>query len=163
MAASVYQLTSQLGQQLIQRSWQLVTAESCTGGGIAQQITEVPGSSAWYERGFVTYSNISKHEMLGVSPLTLEKYGAVSSQTAKEMVEGALAHSHADLGVAVTGVAGPGGGTLNKPVGTVYIAWQVKSQSSDCGVFHFSGDRSAIRQQTVYQALQILSHQLADY
>ena len=124
MDKCIYELAESLGLLLQTKEWQLALAESCTGGGISQAVTEVPGSSAWFDRGFVTYSNAAKEDMLGVQTLTLERFGAVSEETALEMVMGALAHSQANLAVAVTGIAGPGGGTREKPVGTVYIACQ---------------------------------------
>jgi nicotinamide-nucleotide amidase len=130
----------------------VASAESCTGGGIAAALTDVPGSSAWFDRGFVTYSNQAKQDMLGVSPETLLRYGAVSRETVIEMVRGALARSPAQLGVAVSGVAGPGGGTRDKPVGTVWIAW---ATANDVAAVHrlFPGDRAAVRAATVDLAL----------
>ena len=135
----------------------IVTAESCTGGWIAQVITEIAGSSAWFDRGFVTYSNTAKIEMLGVKKETLETYGAVSAQTAEEMANGALSHSSADSAIAVTGIAGPDGGSADKPVGTVFIAWAYKNQPSKVIKKHFNGTRHQIRAQTVKAALQGLT------
>lgn len=132
----------------------LATAESCTGGWIAQVLTSVPGSSRWFERGFVTYSNMSKRELLGVKTDTLVRFGAVSEQTARAMAEGALAHSHADMAVAVTGIAGPGGGTPEKPVGTVCFAWAQREQPTFSITRHFSGDREEIRRRSVAAAIE---------
>lgn len=136
------------------RGWMLVCAESCTGGGIAAAITDIAGSSQWFDRGFVTYTNQAKQDMLGVSSQTLEHEGAVSEATVKEMVAGALLHSQAQIAVAVSGIAGPGGGTPDKPVGTVCLAWQVKGEQPVVNTKHFSGDRAAVREQSVETALQ---------
>ncbi len=134
----------------------LATAESCTGGMIGAALTDVAGSSDYFERGFITYSNESKHELLGVSSDILRSHGAVSAETAAEMVAGALHRSHADIAVAVTGIAGPGGGSIEKPVGTVYIGWGLRGLP--CVTMHhlFDGDRAAVRQQTVEAAIQHL-------
>ena len=150
-------IADQTGQRLKSKGLMIVTAESCTGGWIAQVITEIAGSSAWFERGFVTYSNLSKTEMLGVKNETLETYGAVSAQTAIEMVNGALIHSIADCAIAVTGIAGPDGGSAEKPVGTVFIAWTYKNQPSKVIKKQFNGSRHEIRIQTVKAALQGLT------
>jgi len=131
----------------------LVTAESCTGGGVAYAVTMVPGSSEWFERGFVTYTYISKREMLGVSADTLAQHGAVSEATVREMVHGSLAKSHAQIGVAVSGTAGPSGGTPDKPVGTVCFAWAMKSGECRAETRRFSGDREAVRRLSVEHAL----------
>lgn len=155
MAPSISQTyTEQLGNQLIAHKLMLVTAESCTGGGLAEMITQVPGSSAWFERGFVTYSNDAKREMLGVDHDTLENFGAVSEQTACAMVEGALSHSHAQVAVAITGIAGPDGGTEEKPVGTVCLAWYREGHQVQSAKVHFEGDRKQVRQQACLLALQ---------
>ena len=154
MNQDVYQLAKALGQKLSAKHWQLVLAESCTGGGIAQAVTDVAGSSAWFDRGFVTYSNAAKVEMLGVKQNTLNSFGAVSAETALEMVAGALTHSHADLAFAVTGIAGPDGGSKEKPVGTVFIAWQLRGLAGYCVKQHFSGDRLAVRRQVIVFCLQ---------
>lgn len=157
----IFELAVEIGKQLKARHWQLALAESCTGGGIAQAVTDVSGSSAWFDRGFVTYSNAAKVEMLGVKQATLNSYGAVSSETAMEMAAGALNHSAADLAVAVTGIAGPDGGTMDKPVGTVFIAWQLRGRDGVCVKQHFSGDRIEIRRQVIVfclqQAVQLVS------
>ncbi|MDD1606140.1 MAG: CinA family protein [Methylococcaceae bacterium] len=154
MDAELVALATQLGQCLKANGRMIATAESCTGGGIAQIITEVSGSSAWFDRGFVTYSNLSKVQMLAVNPATLEKYGAVSEQISVEMVMGALAHSTADCAVAVTGIAGPDGGSLEKPVGTVFIAWCYKNETAKVIRKHYLGNRHQIRTQTVKTALE---------
>jgi nicotinamide-nucleotide amidase len=137
---------------LIENQWQLATAESCTGGLIAGLCTDLPGSSAWLERGFVTYSNAAKSEMLGVDPALIATHGAVSEPVARAMAEGAIRHSAAQVALAVTGIAGPGGGSASKPVGTVWFAW-----SSPLGlaseIQHFEGDRSAVRIQAARHSL----------
>ena len=123
MDKELYELAAQVGAALKVRGLALATAESCTGGWIGEAVTAVPGSSEWYERGFITYTNVAKREMLGVAAATLDRSGAVSLETVKQMVTGALANSHAQIAIAVSGVAGPSGGTPAKPVGTVCIAW----------------------------------------
>jgi nicotinamide-nucleotide amidase len=153
MENELFELAQQLGRLLASKGKKIATAESCTGGWIAQMITEVPGSSAWFDRGFVTYSNAAKMQMLDVKPETLEKYGAVSAQTATEMVTGALAHSDADCAIAVTGIAGPDGGTTKKPVGTVFIAWLNKNEGVKVVQQKLTGNRHQIRVQTVKIAL----------
>lgn len=132
----------------------LATAESCTGGWVAKTCTDLAGSSAWFQGGAVTYSNGLKQSMLGVTATTLEHHGAVSRECALEMVAGALARLDATIGVAVTGIAGPSGGTPDKPVGTVWIAWQRRGGAARVEGFHFEGDRDAVRRQTVAQALE---------
>jgi nicotinamide-nucleotide amidase len=151
---TLYQLAEKVGQALGKRGVMLATAESCTGGGVSEAITRVPGSSDWFERGFVTYTYISKREMLGVNPDTLGRHGAVSEATAREMVTGALAHSHAQVAVAVSGTAGPGGGTPDKPVGTVCFAWGIKDGTLTSETGHFAGDRESVRKQSVEHALE---------
>jgi nicotinamide-nucleotide amidase len=146
-------LTQSLAALLIENEYQLATAESCTGGWIAKSCTDLAGSSMWFERGFVTYSNQAKIEQLAVSNLTLEQYGAVSQQTAEQMALGALNHSTANISVSVTGIAGPTGGSVEKPVGTVWVAWADKNTVSSAQ-YHFLGDREAVRIQTVIAALQ---------
>lgn len=140
----------------------LVTAESCTGGWLGQAVTSVAGSSAWYERGFITYSNLSKCEMLGVQQTTLDQYGAVSPQTAQEMVLGALSRSHAQVGVSITGIAGPDGGTAMKPVGMICFAWATSDGRVRQETRFFKGDRDTIRQLSVAAALQGVVHLLTD-
>jgi len=137
-------LAESLGRALKARNASLVTAESCTGGGAAEAVTAIAGSSEWFERGFVTYSNAAKEEMLGVRARTLEQHGAVSEETAREMALGALAHSRGTLAVAITGIAGPTGGTAAKPVGTVCFAWASRSGALRSETRHFSGDREAL-------------------
>jgi nicotinamide-nucleotide amidase len=154
MDNALFDLAEHLGQRLMAKGHKIATAESCTGGWIAQAITEIPGSSAWFDRGFVTYSNNAKVQMLDVSPCTLAQYGAVSAETATEMVAGALANSEADWAVAVTGIAGPDGGSEEKPVGTVYVAWQGKAGDSKVERLQLSGNRHQIREQTVINALE---------
>jgi nicotinamide-nucleotide amidase len=136
------------------RHLMLATAESCTGGWISEAVTMVPGSSDWFERGFVTYTYVSKREMLGVKEATLGRHGAVAEEVVREMVEGALAHSHAQIAVAVSGVAGPGGGTPEKPVGTVCFAWARMGGVVRSETKRYSGDRESVRRQSVEQALR---------
>ena len=147
------ELARKVGERLKAAGEQLVTAESCTGGWVAQAVTAIAGSSDWFERGFVTYSNASKEELLGVRAATLERHGAVSEETAREMAQGALARSNGSLALAVTGIAGPGGGSPDKPVGTVCFAWgrgkKVRTETR-----HFSGDRDSVRRQSVLHALE---------
>ena len=142
-----------MGERLKAARAQLVTAESCTGGWVAQAVTAIAGSSDWFERGFVTYSNASKEELLGVRAATLERHGAVSEETAREMVQGALARSNGSLALAVTGIAGPGGGSPDKPVGTVCFAWG-HGKAVITETRHFSGDRDSVRRQSVLHALE---------
>ena len=152
-------LAEQLGAALLQRGEWLTVAESCTGGWLAQSVTAIAGSSAWFERGFVTYSNAAKVEMLGVPETTLARHGAVSEATARAMAQGALLHSKADWAVAITGIAGPGGGSPEKPVGTVCFAWAGKEFGCEAQRVHFSGDRAAVREQAVAHALNgLLAH-----
>ena len=147
-------LAQKLGDALQQKDWHLVTAESCTGGWIAKVVTDVAGCSAWFERGFITYSNQAKRDMLGVDAAVLDRWGAVSEQTVLAMVAGALDNSSAKLAVAVSGIAGPDGGSADKPVGTVYIAWGGMEVVSHARLFQFKGDRKTIRAQAVIAALQ---------
>jgi nicotinamide-nucleotide amidase len=147
---------NELGAALRARGMKLATAESCTGGMIGAALTDVAGSSNYFERGFITYSNESKHELLGVSADILRSHGAVSAETAAEMVAGALHHSRADIAVAVTGIAGPGGGSAEKPVGTVYIGWGVRGQPCVTAHHLFDGDRADVRRQTVDAAIHHL-------
>lgn len=147
-------LAQQVGAQLQSQSLMLATAESCTGGWIAKVVTDTAGSSAWFERGFITYSNTAKQDMLGVRAETLRQHGAVSEATVVEMAEGALRNSRAQLSVAVSGIAGPGGGTASKPVGRVYFAWSQAGAPTVVAVENFSGDRDSIRRQTVIRALR---------
>jgi nicotinamide-nucleotide amidase len=146
-------LAAQVGGLLKSHGLMLATAESCTGGGVAQAITEVAGSSAWFERGFITYSNLSKQQMLGVREATLKQHGAVSEMTVREMVAGALANSAAQVALAVSGIAGPDGGTADKPVGTVWFAWGVKNGETHAQRHQLSGNRAEVRNQAVHIAL----------
>ena len=150
---ALIELADRVGRVLRQRQWLLTTAESCTGGWVAQVVTSVSGSSEWFDRGFVTYSNQSKREMLSVAGQTLDDYGAVSEAVVREMAAGALQCSQAQVSLAISGVAGPGGGTLDKPVGTVWVAWAVHEQGVSAEKFRFMGDRRAVRAQAVEQAL----------
>ena len=145
-------LAQRLGERLKARRAMLVTAESCTGGWAAQALTALAGSSNWFERGFVTYSNAAKEEMLGVRAETLAREGAVSEETAREMALGALSHSHAAVALAITGIAGPGGGSRDKPVGTVCFAWALKGARARSETRRFAGDREAVRRQSVERA-----------
>ena len=147
-------LAEQVGAALQSRGLLLASAESCTGGWVGAAVTSVAGSSNWYERGFITYTNQSKQEMLGVSAATLAEYGAVSEPTVREMAAGALKHSHADVALAISGIAGPGGATLDKPVGTVCIAWMLRKGAARAQTYRFDGDRSAVRRQAVDAALR---------
>jgi nicotinamide-nucleotide amidase len=147
-------LSKELGERLKQKGMTMVTAESCTAGGIAYAITEITGSSAWFDRGFVTYSNSAKIQMLQVKQLTLEQYGAVSENVAMEMAEGALMNSHADLAISVTGITGPGGGTENKPVGMVYFACKNRDKDADSRIKKFTGGRAIVRQKAIKSALE---------
>jgi len=143
-----------VGAALKRRGLMLATAESCTGGWVSEAVTMVPGSSDWFERGFVTYTYISKREMLGVKEAALEKHGAVSEEVVREMAQGAIARSHAQVAVAVSGVAGPSGGTRDKPVGTVCFAWNTKKGKLKSATKRFAGDREAVRRQSVAHALK---------
>ncbi|PLY16757.1 MAG: damage-inducible protein CinA [Sedimenticola sp.] len=147
-------LSTELATRLSARGIMLATAESCTGGWVAKVLTDLAGSSAWFERGFVTYSNAAKQEMLGVDPLSIEQYGAVSEATVSEMATGAIVHSQAGAALSISGIAGPGGGSAEKPVGTVWFAWAIKGQAVQTRCCQFPGDRDAVRQQAVETALQ---------
>ena len=146
-------LAKRLGERLAASGQVLAIAESCTGGWVAQAVTAIAGSSDWFDRGFVTYSNDAKQEVLGVRADTLARHGAVSEQTAREMAQGALARSKATVALAVTGVAGPGGGSAEKPVGMVCFAWASR-QTIRTETIHFSGDRESVRRQSVIHALE---------
>ena len=151
--AELQALAVATGERFMAARDSLVTAESCTGGWIAKVVTDVAGSSAWFDCGMAVYSYEAKQALLGVRPQTLEEHGAVSRETVLEMVAGALVHSGATVAVAVTGIAGPGGGTVDKPVGTVWIAWKRRGGYPHAEPFHFDGDREAVRRQTVAAAL----------
>ena len=157
---SLLVLADRLGQAALARGAMIATAESCTGGLVAGAITAIAGSSAWFERGFITYSNLAKEQQLGVAPSTITRYGAVSEETARAMAEGAVRGARAQWAVAVTGIAGPDGGSPDKPVGTVWFAW--------AGPHHlqtlrrqFEGDRAAVREASVRVALEGLVDRLA--
>ena len=150
----LYRLAEEVGLELKRRGLMLATAESCTGGWIAEAVTMVPGSSDWFERGFVIYTYISKREMLGVTEATLGKHGAVSEEVVREMAAGALARSHAQVAVAVSGVAGPTGGTPDKPVGYVCFAWGMTGGKPRSETKRFSGDREGVRRLSVEHALK---------
>ncbi|TAN47621.1 MAG: nicotinamide-nucleotide amidase [Methylococcaceae bacterium] len=152
--AALYHLAEQAGLRLKAQGHSLTLAESCTGGWLAKCVTDVAGSSGWFERGFVTYGNDAKNALLGVTTATLEAHGAVSGETVGEMAAGALQRGHAQVAVAVSGIAGPGGATPGKPVGTVWFAWQQRGKPSLCRRACFSGDRDAVRRQAVAAALQ---------
>ncbi|HHI94886.1 MAG TPA: CinA family protein [Gammaproteobacteria bacterium] len=154
MYSQIHILAQQAADALRARRWLLTTAESCTGGGIAVALTDIAGSSQWFESGFVTYSNQAKQDMLGVRHETLMKHGAVSEATVAEMVAGALARSNAQLAVAVSGIAGPAGGTPGKPVGMVCLAWQAEGMMPVVRTEYFSGDRAAVRAEAVKHALR---------
>jgi len=152
---SVDNLVVRLAEQLVANGWKMAAAESCTGGWISKVCTDVPGSSAWFERAFITYSNEAKNQMLGVDEKLLLEFGAVSREVAEAMAEGAAANAPVQVSVAVTGVAGPDGGSDEKPVGTVWFAWSVDQKIvSEC--CRFDGDREAVRRQTVEHALERL-------
>jgi nicotinamide-nucleotide amidase len=144
---------ARLGEVLKNKHAMLATAESCTGGGVAYAITAIPGSSHWFERGFVVYTNESKTEMLGVDASLITKHGAVSEPVARALAEGALTRSYADYSLAITGIAGPGGGTEEKPVGTVWFAWAGKNCETASRKYQFDGDRGQVRQQAIEAAL----------
>ena len=163
MNSSITSLTQQLAQTLLAKGFKIALAESCTGGLLAAQLTSLAGSSDWFERGFITYSNQAKEESIGVPKEVIEQYGAVSEEVAKAMAEGVLNHSLAQISAAITGIAGPGGGSANKPVGMVCFAWgiqvddqiQTRSQTKQ-----FSGDRQSIREQACVYAIESLLEQL---
>lgn len=150
----IHELAQELGHALLLRKFRCAVAESCTGGSLAAAITEIAGSSQWFERGFVTYSNDAKTDMIGVPPEIISAHGAVSEETACIMAQGAVLNSLADVSVAITGIAGPGGGTAEKPVGTVWIAWATNFQPIRVQCYLFKGDRAAVREQAVQVALE---------
>ncbi len=172
MQAAIEQLIIKLGHTLSQKQLKLATAESCTGGGLSYCLTSVPGSSAWFECGFVTYSNAAKVTLLNIDIATLEAYGAVSAETAAAMAAGALQQSAAQISIAITGIAGPDGGTKEKPVGTIWIAWEKKEKNAEriqekhiqhapqneiqTEHFIFSGTRQEIREKTIIAAIEKL-------
>lgn len=151
-----------LGRALRAGGWMVATAESCTGGMVARALTEIGGSSEWFERGFVTYSNAAKIDLLGVSAATLQAEGAVSEAVAREMAEGALDHSRSQLALAITGIAGPGGAVPGKPVGTVCFGWAAIERVPRTETMHFVGDRAAVRAQAALHALRRASEWLSE-
>jgi len=152
--AALAALAARLAEQLLAHGLKLAAAESCTGGWIAKCLTEIAGSSEWFDRGFVTYSNGAKVTMLGVSADTLASRGAVSEESVREMAAGAVRHSQAQVAVAVSGVAGPAGGSAEKPVGSVWIAWAWPDRRVSARCFHFDGNREAVRRAAVAEALK---------
>jgi nicotinamide-nucleotide amidase len=156
MTETLDTLAAELGRRLMGRGLLLATAESCTGGWVAKVLTDIPGSSAWFDRGFVSYSNQSKEDMLGVSAAALAERGAVSAEVVTEMARGALANSRAGVAVAVSGIAGPDGGSEDKPVGTVLFAWAIGGQEPVTQRVQFAGDREEVRHQSVRLALERL-------
>lgn len=157
MDAELAELSFQTGDFLRSRGWRLATAESCTGGWVAEVMTATAGSSNWFDRGFITYSNDAKRELLGVNPATLREAGAVSEAVVREMVSGALERACAEVALAISGVAGPGGGGEDKPVGTVCFAWGLRDAPVHAGTQRFTGDREAVRRQSVIHALKTLA------
>jgi nicotinamide-nucleotide amidase len=153
-------LSIRVGAALLERKSMLACAESCTGGWVSEAVTATAGSSQWFERGFVTYSNAAKQELLGVKADTLRQDGAVSEAVVREMAAGALRRSHAQAALAISGVAGPTGGSPGKPVGTVCFAWVLQGGEPTAETLHFSGDREAVRKQSVIHALQGLLRML---
>ena len=149
---SLYELSALIGEKLLARGWRVATAESCTGGGITAAITAIPNSSSWFEYGIVSYANSAKEKLLHVNRETLAREGAVSQATVEQMVRGVLDLSGANIAVAVSGIAGPTGGTAEKPVGTVWFAWGLASGVINSDVYNFSGDRTSVQHQSVIYA-----------
>lgn len=154
MQDSLYSVIERLASQLKRANWYLAIAESCTGGGVAKACTDLAGSSTWFDSAFVVYSNTAKQRLLKVSAQTIEQYGAVSEAVVLEMAKGALQQSVAQVAVAVSGIAGPSGGSASKPVGTVCIAAVIKNRTEWVHTFHFQGDREQVREQAVWEALK---------
>lgn len=154
MDAQLDTLSRQIGEHLATHGWRLATAESCTGGWVAEVVTATAGSSGWFDCGFITYSNDAKWALLGVSPMTLARYGAVSEQTTAAMAKGTLERSEADISLSISGIAGPGGGSKDKPVGTVCFGWARSGEAPQTATCHFTGDREAVRRQAVIFALE---------
>ncbi len=151
-----YQSSRELGQHLLRRRWCLALAESCTGGGLSAAVTAVSGSSAWFDRSFVTYQAEAKIESLGVSEAVIHEYGQVSAETAQAMADGALNHSHAQLALSITGIAGPDGGSDQKPVGLVFFGLALRNEQTLCRQYQFDGDRQTIRDSAIAFALSWL-------
>jgi nicotinamide-nucleotide amidase len=154
MRKSILQKVTELSQALLKAKVMVATAESCTGGMVAEALTAIAGSSVWFERAFIAYSYESKYEMLGVHPLTIQEHGSVSKQCVEEMAIGALQNAHAQLTVAISGIAGPDGASAGKPVGTVWIAWAGQHMSVVSQRFQFDGDRDSVREQATLAALE---------
>ncbi|WP_298619325.1 CinA family protein [uncultured Zoogloea sp.] len=161
MDAQLETLSRLVGDHLAARSWRLATAESCTGGWVAEVVTVTAGSSGWFDCGFITYSNDAKCALLGVSPMTLARHGAVSEPTTAAMVRGTLERAEADLALSISGIAGPGGGSADKPVGTVCFGWGRTGESPQTATCRFDGDREAVRRQAVVFALTELIRRYA--
>ncbi len=160
MSQEIPELVAAIAEKAIRLDYRLATAESCTGGAIATALTEIAGSSAWFEGGIVSYSNQLKQNLLGVSLKSLDVYGAVSEQVAIEMVEGVIQNTATQAAVSVTGIAGPSGGSKDKPVGTVWIAWKINNQPPEAKKFSFSGSRFEVRKETVIEAIKGLLSRL---
>ena len=160
MRMSIEAMSEDVGHLLERFQLQITTAESCTGGGLAQSITAVSGSSKWFERGFITYSDQSKEDLLGVSSATIDRYGAVSEEVVKEMAQGAIQVSAANMSIAISGIAGPDGGSEDKPVGLVWIAWGQKLGYAEAECFHFGGTRNHVRAQAVLESLRGVKERL---
>jgi nicotinamide-nucleotide amidase len=154
MDAQLDTLSARIGAHLTARGWRLATAESCTGGWVAEVVTATAGSSGWFDCGFITYSNDAKCALLGVSPMTLARYGAVSEQTTAAMAKGCLERAEADVALSISGIAGPGGGSPDKPVGTVCFGWARHGETPQTATCHFDGDRESVRRQAVIFALE---------
>ncbi len=160
MREKILQKVTELSQALLKAKVMVATAESCTGGMVAEALTAVAGSSAWFERAFIAYSYESKYEMLGVHPLTIQEHGSVSKQCVEEMAIGALQNAHVQLTVALSGIAGPDGASAGKPVGTVWIAWAGQHMSVVSQRFQFDGDRDSVREQATLAALEGMHERL---
>jgi nicotinamide-nucleotide amidase len=159
MNSVIHNLATELGRMLLSRNWQVTFAESCTGGGFGYAITSVDGSSQWFDRGFVTYSNDAKKNLVGVDPSYLQQYGAVSEQIVKQMAHGALNVAQADISVGISGIAGPAGGSVEKPVGTVWLAVFTK-ENVKTRLCQLDGDRHLVREKAIEHALQLLIEML---
>ena len=156
MDAQLETLSRIVGDHLQSRGWRLATAESCTGGWVAEVVTATAGSSHWFDSGFITYSNDAKVALLGVSPMTLARHGAVSENTTASMAKGTLERTEADVALSISGIAGPGGGSADKPVGTVCFGWARTGEAPQTATCHFDGDRESVRRQAVIFALEEL-------
>ncbi|MCB1760834.1 MAG: nicotinamide-nucleotide amidase [Gammaproteobacteria bacterium] len=154
MDTDLTQVAEQLSQRLLERGLKIALAESCTGGWVAKILTDIAGSSAWFDRAFVSYSNAAKRQMLGVPERLLSQHGAVSAEVVEAMAQGALTFSDADVALAISGIAGPGGGREEKPLGTVWLAWACVGEAPVSKLYRFDGGRDAVRRQAVATALQ---------